>query len=97
MINCYFNAAGKKTRGPNTGKLLSLEVERRKSRFRLLTPDGVLDLDAEGKYSSRVGGLIRDKVPMLWAEWSDVPDEVKDQLFNGMSVSNLIRKHLIIF
>ena len=49
-----------------------------------------------GKYASRVGGLIRDKVPMLWPEWSDVPDDVKNQVWNAMSVSNLIRKHLII-
>ena len=85
-----------KTRGPNTGKLLSLEVERR-GRLRVLTPDGRIDLDAEAKWSSRAGGMIRDKVPMLWAEWSDVPLDVKVQVWNAMSVSNLIRKHLIIF
>ena len=90
MINCYFNAAGPsrppaKTRGPNTGKLLSQEIQRRGGRrYRLLTPDGRIDIDAEAKWSSRVGGLIRDKVPMLWAEWSDVPDEVKDQLFTHL-------------
>lgn len=96
----HVDAAGpstkKRTRGPNTGKALTLEVER-SGRLRLLKPDGSLDLQAEGKYSSRVGGLIRDKVPMLWPEWSDVPLDVKDQVWNAMSVSNLIRNHLIIF
>ena len=86
----------KKTRGPNTGKLLQAEVERR-GRLSLVRPDGRVDSDAGGgKYSSRVGGVIRDKVPMLWAEWSEVPQEVKNRVNNAMSVSNLIRKYLII-
>jgi len=33
---------------------------------------------------------------MLWDEWSDVPEDVKDQLNNALSVSNLVRKYLII-
>ena len=86
----------KRTRGPNSGKALTALVER-SGRLRLVKPDGGVDSDAAGKYATRVGGLIRDKVPMLWPEWSDVPQEVKNQVNNAMSVSNLIRKHLIIF
>ena len=86
----------KRTRGPNTGKLLNDEVKNR-GRLSLLRPDGRVDSEAGGKYSSRVGGVIRDKVPMLWPEWSEVPQTVKDRVNNAMTVSNLIRKHLIIF
>ena len=89
-------SAKKRTRGPNSGKALTAEVERR-GRLRLVKPDGGLDSYAAGRYSTRVGGLIRDKVPMLWPEWSEVPQEVKNRVNNAMTVSNLIRKHLIIF
>ena len=39
-------------------------------------------------YSGFVGGLIRDKVPMLWSRWSQVPREVKDEVNNAASVCN---------
>ena len=61
-----------------------------------MRPDGGVDSDAASKYSTRVGGVIRDKVPMFWPKWSEVPQEVKNRVNNAMSVSNLIRKHLII-
>ena len=38
-------------------------------------------------YSGRVGALIRDRVPMLWSDWGEVPQEVKDMVHNAMSVS----------
>ena len=38
-------------------------------------------------YSSCVGALIRDRVPMLWSDWGEVPQEVKDMVHNAMSVS----------
>ena len=82
----------KRTRGPNSGKALTDEV-RRRGRLSLMRPDGGVDSDAASKYSTRVGGVIRDKVPMVWPEWSDVPQQVKNQVNNAMSVSNLIRKH----
>ena len=60
-----------------------------------MTPDGGVDSEAAGKYNGGVGAVIRDKVPMLWADWSEVPQEVKNRVNNAMSVSNLIRKQLI--
>lgn len=36
-------------------------------------------------YSGFIGGLIRDKVPMLWLRWSHVPNEVKDEVNNAAS------------
>ena len=50
----------KRTRGPNSGKALTAEFEKR-GRLRLVKPDGGLDSDAAGKYSTRVGGLIKEK------------------------------------
>ena len=61
-----------------------------------MTPDGGLDSDAASKYNGGVGFVIRDKVPMLWPDWSELPQTVKNRVNNAMSVSNLIRKHLII-
>lgn len=61
-----------------------------------MTPDGGVDSNAASKYNGAVGAVIRDKVPMLWPDWSDVPRAVKNRVNNAMSVSNLIRKHLII-
>ena len=60
-----------------------------------MTPDGGLDSDAASKYSGGVGAVIRDRVPMLWPDWSEVPQTVKNRVNNAMSVSNLIRKQLI--
>ena len=61
-----------------------------------MTPDGGLDSDAASKYSGGVGTVIRDRVPMLWPDWSEVPQVVKNRVNNAMSVTNLIQKHLIL-
>ena len=79
----------KRTRGPNSGKGLTALVESSGKTVSLVKPNGDVDPKAGGMYSTRVGGLIRDKVPMLWPEWSDVPQHVKNQVWNAMSVSNL--------
>ena len=56
----------------------------------------VIDTDGDGHvvsggksrtYAGRVGALIRDRVPMLWSDWGEVPQEVKDMVHNAMSVS----------
>ena len=46
-------------------------------------------------YSGYIGGLIRDKVPMLWSRWSQVPREVKDEVNNAASVCNFFFSCLI--
>ena len=50
-------------------------------------------------YSGRVGALIRDRVPMLWSDWGEVPQEVKDMVHNAMSVSlqNNIMYYIVDF
>ena len=55
-----------------------------------MTPDGGLDSDAASKYNGGVGAVIRDKVPILWPDWSEVPQIVKNRVNNAMSVNNLI-------
>ena len=47
-----------------------------------------VDPDNSRMYAGFVGGLIRDKVPMLWLRWSHVPDEVKGEVNNAASVCN---------
>ncbi|KAL6512439.1 hypothetical protein OROHE_020051 [Orobanche hederae] len=76
----------KRTRGPNSGKALTAQVER-SGRLRLVKPDGGVDSHAAGKYASRVGGLIRDKVHMVWPECSEVPKDVKNQVYSAMSMT----------
>ena len=44
--------------------------------------------DSSRTYAGFIGGLIRDKVPMLWSRWSQVPQEVKDEVNNAASVCN---------
>ncbi|KAL6505429.1 hypothetical protein OROHE_022808 [Orobanche hederae] len=41
---------------------------------------------AVAAYTQNIGFVIRDRVPMLWPEWKDVPQCVKDALNNAMSV-----------
>ena len=96
MVGTGEPSTKKRTRGPTSGKALNALV-RAHGRLRLVKPDGGVDSEAAGKYSTHVGGLIRDKVPMVWPDWSEVPQAVKNRVNNAMSVSNLIRKHLIIF
>ena len=38
-------------------------------------------------YAVFIGGVIRDKVPVLWLKWADVPNEVKTEVNNAASVS----------
>ena len=78
----------KKKRGPVTGKALK----------KMVSTMGRIPIDTDGDghavsggksrmYSGRVGSLIRDRVPMLWSDWGEVPQEVKDMVHNAMSVS----------
>ena len=95
IINLVYHVIGtvgakptKKKRGPVTGKALE-KIVGTLGRI-VIGTDGDGDVVSGGKsrmYSGRVGALIRDRVPMLWSDWGEVPQEVKDMVHNAMSVS----------
>ncbi len=95
IINLVYHVIGtvgakpaKKKRGPVTGKALE-KIVGTSGRI-VIGTDGDGDVVSGGKsrtYSGRVGALIRDRVPMLWSDWGEVPQEVKDMVHNAMSVS----------
>ena len=107
IINLVYHVIGtvgakptKKKRGPVTGKALEKMVS---TVGRI-----AIDIDGDGHvvsggksrtYAGRVGALIRDRVPMLWSDWGEVPQEVKDMVHNAMSVSlqNNIMYYIVDF
>ena len=107
IINLVYHVIGtvgakptKKKRGPVTGKGFEKMVG---TVGRI-----VIDTDGDGHvvsgwksrtYAGRVGALIRDRVPMLWSDWGEVPQEVKDMVHNAMSVSlqNNIMYYIVDF
>ncbi|KAL6199893.1 hypothetical protein ACLB2K_029675 [Fragaria x ananassa] len=67
----------KKKGGPVTGKALE-KIVGTVGRI-IINTDGDGHIVSGGKsrtYSNRVGALIRDRVPMLWSDWGEVPQEV---------------------
>ncbi|KAL6572615.1 hypothetical protein OROMI_013573 [Orobanche minor] len=82
----------KKTRGPSKG--LALDAYVLKNGRHQITVDEkyqrpILASDSCTAYCCNVGFVIRDRVPVLWAEWKDVPQCVKEALNNAMSVQIL--------
>ena len=74
MIGTIGAKPTKKKRGPVTGKVLEKTVSTL-GRI-VIDTDGDGHIVSGGKsrtYSSRVGALIRDRVPMLWSYWGEVP------------------------
>ncbi len=85
----------KNTRGVVNYDALRKHV-RSSGRIVIDEPDGQTVHPDHGRtYSGFVGGLIRDKVPMLWLRWSLVPTEVKDEVNNAASVCNFFLPCLI--
>ena len=85
----------RKKRDPVTRKTLEKTVST--SGRIVIDTDGDENVVSCGKtrmYSGRVGALIRDRVPMLWSDWGEVPHEVKDMVHNAMSVN--FKKKIII-
>lgn len=78
----------RKTRGPVTGKALMKAVSA-SGRVVIETGEsGSVKLGQKTRmYSGQVGSIIRDRVPVLWRDWSLVPQCVKDNVNNAMSVS----------
>ncbi len=73
------------TRGTVNSEALMQQVRRSKRLIEIKTPE---DADEHGsQYALFIGGVIRDKVPMLWLKWADVPNEVKTEVNNTASVS----------
>ena len=95
IINLVYHVIGtvrakptKKKRDPVTWKALE-KIVGTVGRI-VINTDGDGHIVSGGKsrtYSGRVGALIRDRVPMLWSDWGEVPQEVKDMVHNAMSVS----------
>ena len=90
----------KKKRGPVTGKALE-KIVGTVGRI-VIDTDGDGHIVSGGKsrtYFGRVEALIRDRVPMLWSDWGEVPQEVKDMVHNAMSVSlqNNIMYYIVDF
>ena len=88
MIGTVGAKPAKKKRGPVTGKALEKMVGT--SGRIVIRTDGDGDIVSGGKsrtYFGRVGALIRDRVTMLWSDWGEVSQEVKDMVHNAMSVS----------
>jgi len=88
MIGTVGAKPTRKKRGPVTRKALEKTVST--SGRIVIDTDGDGNIVSGGKtrmYSGRVGALIRDRVPMLWSDWGEVPQEVKDMVHNAMSVS----------
>ncbi|KAL6494395.1 hypothetical protein OROGR_031195 [Orobanche gracilis] len=79
----------KKTRGPSKGLALDTYVSKN-GRHKIVVDEKyrrpLLASEACTAYSRNIGFLIRDRVPVLWAEWKDVPRCVKDALNNAMTV-----------
>ena len=78
----------------NTRGVVNYDALRRRvqtsGRIVINDPDGQnVHPDNSRTYSGFIGGLIRDKVPMLWIRWSHVADEVKTELNNAAAVCNL--------
>jgi len=88
MIGTVGAKPTRKKRGPVTGKALEKTVST-SGRIVIDTDEGgnVVSGGKTRMYSGRVGALIRDRVPMLWSDWGEVPQEVKDMVHNAMSVS----------
>ncbi|KAL6529047.1 hypothetical protein OROHE_014791 [Orobanche hederae] len=79
----------KKTRVPSKGLTLDAYVSKN-GRHKIPVDEkyrrSILASNACSTYCHNVGFVIRDRVPVLWAEWKDVPKCVKDALNNAMSV-----------
>ncbi|KAL6545826.1 hypothetical protein OROGR_009700 [Orobanche gracilis] len=79
----------KKTRGPSKGLALDTYVSKN-GRHKIVVDEKyrrpLLASEACMAYSRNIGVLICDRVPVLWAEWKDVPRCVKDALNNAMTV-----------
>ncbi|KAL6179230.1 hypothetical protein ACLB2K_050746 [Fragaria x ananassa] len=97
IINLVYHVIGtKKKRGPVTGKALE-KIVGTVGRI-VINTDGDSHIVSGGKsrtYSGLVGALIRDRVPMLWSDWGEVPQEVKDMVHNAMykEWKNELRTH----
>ena len=84
MIGTVGAKPTRKKRGPVTGKTLEKTVST--SGMIVIDTDGDGNVVLGGKtrmYSGRVGALIRDRVSMLWSDWGEVPQEVKDIVHNA--------------
>ena len=78
----------KKTRGPVTGMALAKAVSATGAVVIETGEGGSVRLGSKTRmYSGQVGSIIRDRVPVLWRDWSSVPQGVKDMVNNAMSVS----------
>ena len=74
MIGTVGAKPTRKKRGPIIGKALEKTVST--SGRIVINTDGDGNVVSGGKtrmYSGRVGALIRDRVPMLWSDWGEVP------------------------
>ncbi|KAL6534918.1 hypothetical protein OROGR_013593 [Orobanche gracilis] len=67
-------------------RLATPEEKKQKKKTRGPSKSPVLSSDGAVAYRRYIGVLIRDRVPMLWAEWKDVSMCVKESLNNAMSV-----------
>ncbi|KAL6500777.1 hypothetical protein OROGR_027285 [Orobanche gracilis] len=78
----------KKTRGPSKCYALDRHVADNGRHTIPVNKYGapVLSSDGAVAYRRYIGVLIRDRGPMLWVEWKDVPMCVKESLNNAMSV-----------
>ena len=75
----------KNTRGTVNCEALIQQVRRSGRLIEIKTPG---DVDEHGsEYARFIGGVIRDKVPVLWLKWAHVPNEVKTEVNNAASVS----------
>ncbi|KAL6552405.1 hypothetical protein OROHE_007769 [Orobanche hederae] len=88
----------KKARGPSKGLALDAYVSKN-GRHKIEVDEKyrrpILASDACTAYCRNIGFIIRDRVPVLWTEWKDVPQSVKDALDNAMSVWSEVPSFLL--
>ena len=73
----------------------NLESALRRSKAKMqLTMDPVHSIPFEHENATKLtkymGSLIRDKTPMFYETWSDVPTPMQNDIYHALEVSNII-------